>query len=204
MRRVNAQEIQFKPINNGLGFHPFSEGLPYTPAQKTFPKPPPRFVLPVVTKKPPQPITQPIQTQKVDLKIYPFGFFYLIKRVFAYILDSTINILISTMVISYILLRHGFDLNVLTTTPTILILFLFFIALLNWTFITVQEVALGTSLGKHFFGLKLAGKPGQIFLRAFFFNLSFWFCGLGLLWAIFKKDKKCWHDVATMLQPLEK
>ena len=75
---------------------------------------------------------------------------------------------------------------------------------------TIQNLCLilasflyGTSVGKRIFGLSLNGSASATFLRAFYFLPSVGFCGVGLIWALFNKKRRCWHDAAADLQPME-
>jgi uncharacterized RDD family membrane protein YckC len=131
-----------------------------------------------------------------------FGIIYLIKRIFAYLFDSIINI--SLCVAAFILAMLRLNLNPDSLlNPNIVLLPVIFLFVFNWALITAQEVAFGTSLGKRVFGLALNGSAAVTFLRAFFFIPSLGFCGVGLLWALFDRKKRCWHDVAADLQPIE-
>ncbi len=80
---------------------------------------------------------------------------------------------------------------------------LLFLCVFNWAITTAQEVAFSTSLGKRLFGLALNGSASAIFLRAFFFLPSVGFAGIGLIWALFDRRKRCWHDLVVDLQPTE-
>jgi uncharacterized RDD family membrane protein YckC len=78
-----------------------------------------------------------------------------------------------------------------------------FFTLFNWALVTAQEIAFGTTIGKRIFGLMIQGNTSAIFLRAFFFLPSLGFCGIGLLWSLFDRRKRCWHDVVVNVQPIE-
>jgi hypothetical protein len=86
---------------------------------------------------------------------------------------------------------------------SLLLLGVVFLAMFNWSIMTAQEVLLGTTLGKRMFGLVLRGGTSALFLRSFFFLPSLIFCGLGIVWALFDRRKRCWHDHAVDIQPLE-
>jgi hypothetical protein len=87
--------------------------------------------------------------------------------------------------------------------PGIVMISVLFFVLFSWALITAQEIAFGTSVGKRVFGLMINGSTSAIFLRAFFFLPSIGFCGVGLLWSLFDKRKRCWHDVVVNVQPIE-
>ena len=87
--------------------------------------------------------------------------------------------------------------------PGIVLVFVAFLALMNWALITAQEVAFGSTVGKRTFGLYLDASAGKILARSLFFTLSVIFSGVGLIWALFDGKKRCWHDVASGVQPQE-
>ena len=130
------------------------------------------------------------------------GFGYICKRIAAYLLDSAINIAVCVLALSTVFWKQGLNPEVLLN-PAILLLSSLFLLIFNWALITAQEVAFGTSLGKRMFNLALHGGAGVIFARALLFLISASFCGVGLLWALFKRNKRCWHDAATGIQPAE-
>ncbi len=215
-----GKKIQFKPMNSGLGFHPFSEGLPYTPISKVFPNhnpaqnptgaiplAPPKFNWPQPQKTQKQALPQVKMSVIPELsskhKVSPFSIFYLAKRVLAYVLDMTTHFILGSLGLGIVFWRQNLEPDFLLQ-PGIFLLLLLFMLVFHWALTTAQEVTFGTSFGKKTFGLFLNGKPGALLWRAVLFIASVSFCGLGLLWAMFRKDKKCWHDVATQLQPLEK
>ena len=131
-----------------------------------------------------------------------FGFIYLAKRVMAYLLDSAFNVGLCALALGSGLWREGMNPELLIG-PGTLMLFVLFLAGFNWAILTAQEVAFGTTLFKRVFGLALEGGAAAIFLRAFFFLPSAGFCGVGLLWAVFDRRRRCWHDAVVNLQPIE-
>lgn len=209
-------EIQFKPITHGLGFHPFSDGLPYAPVVKSSPPMgsgavaagPPRIMAPIVRPKLPYPgISQKKEALISEspppvLAVPSFGLGYLFKRVLAYLLDSTANTMLCILTLGSVYFHQDLDPELLMN-PGLVFLISLFLFVFNWALITAQEVAFGTSFGKRTFGLVLKGGSGALFWRSVFFLMSVGFFGMGLLWALFKKNKRCWHDVAVDLQPIE-
>lgn len=173
----------------------------------TFAPTAPRVSVPVART----PVSAPVQTQtqtvakearpepKFDAQP---GFGYLIKRVVAYVLDSTLNIGLCLGALSAALWRQNVDPGTLIN-PGVAVLALAFLAVFNWALITAQEVAFGTSFGKRIFGLAIHGSALATFLRAICFIPSAAFCGLGLAWALVDRNKRCWHDVVSGLQPKE-
>jgi uncharacterized RDD family membrane protein YckC len=131
-----------------------------------------------------------------------FGFVYLIKRVLAYILDTALNSALCITALSMALVNQNIPPEELFS-PGVALLAILFVSLFSWALITAQEVAFATSVGKRVFGLAIQGGASAAFLRAFFFLPSAGFCGLGLLWAIFDRRKRCWHDLVVDSQPIE-
>ena len=218
------QDLNFRPLSDGLGFHPFSDGLPYAPTQKT---PPPRasygsgavsagrpiFIhSPMAAPKqmaviPTQVLSTPTPAPAFSLDalnstVSHYGFGYLAKRVLAYSLDTALNLAICLGALSTVLFKKDFSRETLTN-PGILIVAVLFLGFCNWGITTAQEVGFGTSLGKRAFGLSLRGTGMAAFMRALYFIPSIGFAGLGLVWSVFDSKKRCWHDIASGLQPDE-
>jgi len=225
-------ELSFQPLSAGLGFHPFSDGLPYAPVVKNqmsqgsgaVAAGPAKFVaqLPQVSKAVPSspavatpfvaqvPVvpTQPaLSALKEELSAEPlfetqFGLGYLLKRVLAYVVDTSVNLTLCIGALAYALTKQSLSPDALIN-PGVILIVAIFLLFFNWALITAQEVAFGTSAGKRLFRLMLDGPSSTILLRAFFFIPSSAFCGLGLLWALFSNKRRCWHDTASGLQPIE-
>ena len=144
-----------------------------------------------------------VKTQTKSDKIeVTFGFPYLLKRVIAYFIDSTLNVTLSAGAMGLVL----WEFNIVPhffRAPDLVILAGIFLLVFNWALITAQEIAFSTSLGKRLFRLSIDGDASAIFLRAFFSLISFSFMGLGIVWAVFDKKRRCWHDIMVELQPLE-
>lgn len=131
-----------------------------------------------------------------------FGYVYLLKRVLAYTLDTALNTSLLATGLSFALLNEDMNPDLLMNPGIVMISILFF-TLFNWALVTAQEIAFGTTIGKRIFGLMVQGSTSAIFLRAFFFLPSIGFCGIGLLWSLFDRRKRCWHDVVVNVQPIE-
>jgi uncharacterized RDD family membrane protein YckC len=131
-----------------------------------------------------------------------YGFVYLVKRSLAYIIDSSLNTALLATALSLVLVNQNIQPDALMNAGVMLLTILFFV-LFNWALITAQEIAFGSSVGKRIFGLTIRGSTSAIFLRAFFFLPSAGFCALGLIWALFDKRKRCWHDLVVGAQPIE-
>jgi len=129
-----------------------------------------------------------------------FGWTYPLLRMLAFGIDITLNILLTTTIVTAALSFADLEpWALLEGTATELTAF--FLVAFCWVLMTAQEVAFKTTIGKRVMGLRLRGSATGIFLRSFFFIPSFSFAGVGILWALFDRDKRCWHDVAVDLQP---
>jgi hypothetical protein len=151
------------------------------------------------------------QAQAIASRLTPemlqpeYGFGYVVKRAFAYLLDSLFNLGLCAAALSAALWKQHLSPELLLT-PSIVLVAALFLCFFNWAITTAQEVAFGTSIGKRLFGLAFDAERGSasaIFLRAFFFIPSLCFGGLGLLWALIDHRRRCWHDLVVDLQPLE-
>ncbi|HUP57690.1 MAG TPA: RDD family protein [Bdellovibrionota bacterium] len=131
-----------------------------------------------------------------------FGFLYLIKRTFAFFVDAAINTTLCVLALGGVAIRLDMNWDSLANA-NLMFLSVLFLIMFNWAVVTAQEVVLGTTLGKRMFGLVLRGETSAIFLRAFFFLPSLVFGGLGIVWAVFDRRKRCWHDHAVDVQPIE-
>ena len=200
--------LSFKPLTEGLGFHPFSDGLPYAPLRKNrtpttgggaVAAGPPSFARPTKLNQ----ATQKAETDKPLLREETFGFSYLFKRMIAYFIDSFFNISVCVIALTYILIHEDIRIESLVIGPDLAFLIVTFLFVFNWALITAQEVTFRSSLGKRIVSLQLSGSSAsKLLLRSFLFILSGFFCGIGLLWGLFDKQKRCWHDVVTDIQPV--
>ncbi len=131
-----------------------------------------------------------------------YGFVYLLKRVLAYALDTVLNITLCATALSMALVNQNIAPEELLS-PGVVLMATLFVTIFSWALVTAQEVAFGTSVGKRVFGLAIEGGASAAFLRAFFFLPSAGFAGLGLLWAVFDRKRRCWHDLVVDSQPIE-
>jgi len=129
-----------------------------------------------------------------------FGWTYPLARMFAFGFDVALNMAITATVVTLSLAFADLEPWFLLETKA-LAMTLSFLVLFAWGLMAAQEIVFKTTLGKRLVGLKLRGTTTAIFLRAFFFVPSFVFGGVGILWALFDRDRRCWHDVAVDLQP---
>ena len=220
-------ELNFEPINEGLGFHPFSDGLPYAPVSKSPAKNysrgtgavaagPAQYVRPqaiVAQPKVSVPVAKGVQShvktalpeekplaQKIE-PVTDLGIPYCIKRILAYSIDLVIH---STLCLSALWASvswQNLSIDQLFASETGFFVLLF-IAFFHWSCAVAQEIAFGTTVGKHLCRLRIEGAPTQLIMRAFFFIPSLGLGGLGIVWGLFGKNKRCWHDWVADVQPL--
>lgn len=226
-------DIEFKPLTDGLGFHPFENGLPYAPGPHSkhpstlssgsgavsagrpvfsFPiydpamAPRPVPARPIVETNPaPSPAREalPARDNSVDAR----GMGYVFKRSFAYLVDTLIHGTLGAGALVSGIWKQDIQLESLAT-PGVLLLIGGFLLAFNWTMMLAEEVALGTTVGKRLMGLTLMSTQGRpsvsrVLLRAVLFCFSMAFCGLGLLSSLFDSKKRCWHDLASGIEPQE-
>jgi hypothetical protein len=169
----------------------------------TFARPSARIHVPVATRTvaAAQPVLQ-TPHPSLSINIERYGSLYLCKRIMAYVVDTTLNLTLLAAGLSFALWNQEVQPDVLMN-PGLLILGSLFCLIFNWAIITAQEIAFGTSVGKRIFGLALRGSTMALFLRAFFFLPSLAFCGIGLAWGLFDRQRRCWHDLVVNIQPIE-
>ncbi|MCC7442526.1 MAG: RDD family protein [Bdellovibrionales bacterium] len=132
------------------------------------------------------------------------GILYLAKRSLAYLLDTAVNVGSVGGSFAFAASQMGLGPRALFEQPDTALLVSLFLFAFNWALVAGQEIAFGTSLGKRAFGLELDGRrAAATFLRAFFFVFSLGCFGLGLLWAIVDRERRCWHDWLADLAPRE-
>ena len=243
--KIDFDDLSFKPLTEGLGFHPFADGMPYAPVSQNLSRGTgavaagrPTFVRPRETPLPlsqrptatqiqarsqgqvhvpvaeaalkrsqeptlalsrsvPSPAPAPATAVQTEIR---YGFLYAIRRVVAYFLDSSLNIGVCGLALTIALDGQDIKPDVLFDPGVIFLSALFFLAF-NWAVVTAQEIAFGSSVGKRLMHLQIRGPVSALFLRSFFFLLSVGFFGFGLLWAIFDRRRRCWHDLVVDLQP---
>ncbi|HLE01277.1 MAG TPA: RDD family protein [Bdellovibrionota bacterium] len=222
----------FRPMTEGLGFHPFSDGLPYAPISKSVGRstrssspsratgagavaagpaiPIPsvsRVSVPVARVTPnsvahSNAISRAVAPPLPQVERPQNGFGYVLKRILAYSVDTGFNLLVGGAALSWVLWNESLSPDALLG-PGIILLALLFLAFFSWALITAQEIAFGTSIGKRLFGLHLPGSASTLLLRAILFVPSLTFAGLGLCWALFGRQKRCWHDIVVGVQPMK-
>ena len=225
--------LGFHPFSDGLPYAPVSKTVPkpttsaptrdfsqgagataagpatfVAPTPARAPLPAPRVSVPVATPTRVAPTvnaakkTAPTPAAAPEFHNPTYGFVYLLKRVCAYLLDTVLNLALLATGLSFALWNQNVQPDVFMN-PGLLILGGLFCLTFNWALVTAQEVAFGTSIGKRIFGLALRGSTAALFLRAFFFLPSLAFCGIGLAWSVFDRQRRCWHDLVVNVQPIE-
>ncbi len=149
---------------------------------------------------------QAVETPSLDTSMGSgFGFIYVAKRLMAFITDQMVCSGFSLGMLALVFSSQHLSTMAMSTTMNapILVGAALFIAAANWALLLFQEVAFGSSVGKRMMGLKLTGGAGATFARAVFFVPSVAFFGIGLVWALFDSRRRCWHDLASGVQPEE-
>lgn len=198
--KETRNSLQFQPLTEGLGFHPFSDGLPYTPVRKGQKPAPPRPIQPMGTgAETAGPPTFAYPPSEAEIS---YGFGYLVRRSLAYVIDVLSSASICGAAFAGVLYQSGAQLRDVNS-PAVILMAALFLVFFAWALTAAQEMLTGTSIGKRIFGLNLEGRPTEIFLRSIYFIPGLLFLGLGLIWALFSKKKRCWHDVVMDLQPIQ-
>lgn len=219
--------LGFHPFSNGLPYAPVTKNTQKNPVSAptstgtgAVAAGPPRFARPAIPQKPilskspmaAAPLIVPTQTpiapeipQALALASEPhFGFLYLLKRCFAYSLDCFFNLILIAGAAALSVWNMGIAESFGVITGDLVAVTCLLFLILNWMLTTAQEVIFKNSMGKKLFGLTLADAgSGPIFVRAIAFPVGIVFFGLGLIWAVFDSKRRCWHDIASHVQPLE-
>jgi len=215
----SKKDFSFKPLHSGVGFHTFEDGLPYRPISKSshptyLPSTgigatqagPSRYQASkntvqkaTPTQDPPADETQPAERTLIEPN---YDITYLMKRATAYLFDTAFNFLTSLIFFSFVFYLLNIKLSFLYGYEVMEYAFGFFL-LFNWSLITAQEIAFGTTLAKRPLGLRIEGSPVSILIRALTFIPSSGLAGLGLIWGLFDSKKRCLHDYSTGIQPIE-
>lgn len=209
------KELEFKAINDGLGFHPFSEGLPYSPPTKknvsystgagAVSAGTPIFVYPS-QPSPPAPVIAPKIENKTPIENLPRwdlkreDLSYSFKRAIAFLIDCFFSTALCLSAFTIAIWKQNLRWELLKSFDSLLLVGVF-VVFFNGALIMAQEIGLKTTLGKRLVGLKIEGPSTLILLRSVLFFVSSITLGAGLLWALFDKEKRCWHDVATGIRP---
>ncbi|OFZ22907.1 MAG: hypothetical protein A2X94_14845 [Bdellovibrionales bacterium GWB1_55_8] len=221
--------LQFQPLNDGLGFHPFSEGLPYTPVTKPNNGRPlaqgtgavsagqPTFApIPRLASATPKMAPQAIKTaQAAPSPQIPSvaeelarshansnDFSYLLRRIWAFVFDTSLNFMIIGAGIFAALWKQGVPADAFLNSGVLLVAGAF-AAFFSWALITSQEIAFGASIGKRLFGLNISASASKILIRAMLFVPLSILGGVGLLVAIFHPRRSCLHDIMAGAEPTD-
>ena len=223
--------LGFHPFSTGLPYSPPEKPASRAPSPKDLPPAgamaagPPRFAkslppvrfaaassAPGISPSAIQiPRAAPIAAEPKPVTVSPefhsllqtdFGTGYLIRRVLAFAFDTTFNLSIAAGITFISLWTMGGEPT--PVTDDILLVGLLFFIVLNWIVMTIEELIFKTTLGKKILRLRFENaSAGTLLLRAFAFPVSVFFFGIGIFWALFDAKKRCWHDLAAKIQPVE-
>lgn len=202
---MDKEKIQFQPINSGLGFHPFSNGLPYAPEKKLkrdSKKPSSQGTGAVAAGRPTFvfPDDPPAQVQIQTLNDES-RWSHIFKRSLAFLVDTLAGSIVCSfgLFLAFKVLGVSFE-NLYRRDFTLVVLV--FLGVFNWTLITAQEIAFGTTVGKKLFGYFLSGTPIQILVRSILFVPLSALAGVSFLWILFDEEKRGLHDFLSKCQLL--
>lgn len=201
---TQEQELPFKPMSKGLGFHPFSDGLPYAPQAGL--RQPLRTLGPAGTgaeaagpasfvPPPRQPVAQAPAPAPHREAPRP-SVWILVQRVLAWWVDLGIH----AAIVGAALIAYSSHLHVKPDgwTQWEVLVFLAGGVLVFHTFaLLAQEVAFNTSLGKQLLDLRIEGRPWAIIARGFIFPWTVLAAGIGLAWGLIDARHRCLHDWLT-------
>lgn len=177
-------EIQFKPVTSGLGFQNCSDKLHYSSFNETSPSTKNSGITSQLAEKSPS-------IQKSN---------YLIHRILAYFVDMAVLLITWFLFLGISVTMQWISIDIFFS-PSGLVSQLGLLLFFQWFYVMLQEVIFSTTLGKYFFGLYLPTLRMKIFLRSILFLFGVFFFCVGLLTAVFDKNKRCMHDILTRVQP---
>jgi hypothetical protein len=154
------------------------------------------------TQKNKQPVPNaPLPLSQELIKEERPGFFYITQRALAYVLDLLLSQL---FFVGSLFAWQAWDPNSLADVlaPLTLEAFVLLAFVFHWIFVGTSEVLFLTSFGKKIFGLRIQGSRAAAFLRVFFFIPSLALLGVGVLWGLFDRRKRCLHDHLVDAQPM--
>lgn len=210
--------VNLKPISEGLGLNHFADGLPYAPTHKSrrqitrfaFPPmanealaPPSPQGLPHASLPPTETTTAPSRAVNTaefepaqELRAASFHW-----RSLAYVIDVAVLTVAYLAIVWVAFTMNGFDLLSLLFSragsnlfgPLAVFFFVVYLA-----YFLIQETGWKTTLGKSLFGISIhAASGGGVITRSLLFFASAMPIGIGLFWALFDHERRCWHDVMT-------
>jgi hypothetical protein len=169
----------------------------------------PQLISPPRPQMAPQPARPGVETTRknppAEQRLIPEerpGYIYVLKRFVAYGVDLLLS---ASIAISLLFAWQAWDPRGLgKLLDPISIEMLGALGLVfHWVLLFLTEVVFLSSFGKRLMGLKLAASRSEAILRAFFFVPVAAFGGLGILWALVDRRKRCWHDHIVDSQPIE-
>jgi len=217
--RPDSGNIDFKLLNEGLGFQKQAGTMPYAPTNPKkitkrmtgtgatqagtplFVNPPPRVSRPVQSRIPETaPVPTPmIENKKEALPTYSLVF----KRITSVLIDLTVSSVVTVGTFS--ISAHFLSIPMsLFLNPGVQLLVGGSFLLFHWSLVLLEELIFQTSLGKWALGLYLSGSRIGILFRGIFFLASAFLLGIGLIWSLFDKKKRCIHDILSDVEVKEK
>jgi hypothetical protein len=130
-----------------------------------------------------------------------FGIVYLLRRAIAQLIDSGVSLALFAGIVRFGMWNEEFTPELMTNSSLIFVAACLWITF-HWFVLAVQEVIFLTSVGKRLVGLRLYGSNFLVLLRSLFFLPSIGLLGIGIIWAIFDRNKRCWHDQIVEIQPI--
>jgi hypothetical protein len=208
-------KLIFKPLSEGLGFQPFSDGLPYENSTNvtrtaapsaTLSSAPPLQAVPQqsiatekqtlgeVSKKAQKPAAQQ-KARTMDQPDPGSGVFW-IARFLGASLDAFISLILVLSSVIVVSANTDFDLlAILSEDASGVSQGIFFLSC--YALVVVQDVFLGTSLGKRFFRLELTGGTQKVFFRSLLLPFLWIATPLSFLWSVgTRKRSLLWDSIA--------
>jgi len=159
---------------------------------------PPAFKKPSQTQTLTQ-ITQPETAKPAEVEAV-YGSSYVAKRVVAYLFDTLFHLLL--FVGGIMAATAAFGGTLVQGSDWMILISLCFVFVHSFL-MTIEEWTFKNTLGKQLLGLRLEGPRSAILIRAIAFPMSLVFLGFGVFWALFDAKHRCWHDLASNVQPTE-
>jgi hypothetical protein len=130
-----------------------------------------------------------------------FGLVYLLRRMIAQLIDSGVSLALFAGIVRFGLWNEEFTPELMTNSSLLFVAACLWITF-HWFLLAVQEVIFLTSIGKRLVGLRLFGSSFLVLLRSLFFLPSVGLLGIGIIWGVFDRKKRCWHDQIVEIQPI--
>jgi hypothetical protein len=138
-----------------------------------------------------------------SLSVEEYGLSYLLRRSLACVMDTFLLTSVFGIGLNVWLYTHPDASPDDYMTKRMWIIGILCLSLFNWLMTALQEVFMGSTLGKRMFYLKLGGSKTARLKRAILFVPCSLVFGLGILWAVIDSKRCCWHDSLSGIQPTE-